>query len=256
MFLFDLRHAPLVGAFACLAILALLAATQPEADALVGLVSATTVAVLLLLQTWIVSEVRHRRSRPLDEAEFSAVRQWIAALVEAERVPPFHLRVRDGRNANAVTSGGVRRHFVVVGRGLLDQLSTDEVKAVLAHEIGRLLNRDMTRRLVPMLCLNYAFHALYVTALVAVLGLNAVTAFFGGVGIAIFWGIVPGFFQRRWVFDADRRAVELIGDAEVCIQALAKFSEVAGINLDGRAMTHPPMRARLEALKQLAQAPR
>lgn len=156
---------------------------------------------------------------------------------------------------NAVTSGGMYRPFIVVGRALLDQLSTDEIKAVLAPKIGHVLNRDMTRRLIPLVCLNFALHALFYSSLIAVVGWNIVTAAVGGVGMAFFLGIIPNFFLRRWVFDADRRAAELIGDPGVFAQALIRFSEVAGIDLDERPMTQPPMRARLEALKQLAQAP-
>ena len=101
--------------------------------------------------------------------------------------------------------------------------------------------------------MNFALHALYFSSLIAVLGWSALTAVLGGVGMPFFWWIIPGIFQRRCVFEADRRAADLIGDPEAFAQALTRFSEVAGIDLDERPMTAPPMRARLEALKQLAQ---
>lgn len=254
MSVFNLRNVLLGGAFACLAALWLAVATRSELNAL-GLIPAAIVAVIQIFQVWIVPWLRYRRSRELDEAKFSAIRGWLETLVEAGRIPRCHLRVQDGRMANAVTSGGAYRPFIVVGRGLLDQLSTDEIKAVLAQKIGHLLNRDMTRRLIPLASLNFALHALFYSSLIAVLGWNIVTAAVGGVGMAFFLEIIPNFFRRRWVFDADRRAAELIGDPGVFARALTRFSEVARIDLDERPMTQPPMRARLEALKQLAQAP-
>ena len=248
-------HRGLLGfAFAYLATLALVAATWPEFDLLLGVIPATMVAVMQIFEMWIGPWLRYRRGRTLDEAELGAVRPWLEALVDAGRIPPFRLRVQDGRKVNAVTSGGAHRHFIVVGSGLLDQLSTAEVKAVLAQEIGQVLSCNMARRLIPLVCVNFALHALYFSSLIAVLGWSAFTAVLGGVGMALFWQIIPGFFQRRWVFEGDRRAAELLGDPGALAQALTKFSEVAGINLDERPPTQPPMRARLEALKRLDQA--
>ena len=144
MSVFNLRNCLLGGAFAALAALWLAVATRSELNAL-GLIPATIVAVLQIFELWIVPWLRYRRARGLDEAESGAIRRWLETLVEAGRIPRCRLRVQDGRMANAVTSGGVHRHFIAVGRGLLDQLSTDEVKAVLAQKIGHLLNRDTTQ---------------------------------------------------------------------------------------------------------------
>lgn len=152
---------------------------------------------------------------------------------------------------NAMVTGGLYRHFIIVGRGLLEALSVDDIKAILAHEIGHVLNRDVTRRFLPVACVGFVLHALYYGAVVGTLGHNVGTALLGGLGIAIFWQFLPSLVQRRWEFEADRRAVELIGDSERVAQALERFCEVNGTTLDDKSLTHPSMRARLQAIGQL-----
>lgn len=251
------RHGLVASAFMFLGALCLvlLEWLDAQSDTTFFLIPPTVVVIMQLFQLWLLPWILHRNARTLDEARFGEVHRWLETLAKTRRIPPFSIRVQEGHMMNALVTGGVRRHFIVVGRGLLDALSVDDVKAILAHEIGHVLNRDTTRRLLPLVGVVFVLHALYYGAIVGTWGVNMVTVFVGCFGIAVF-SQIPGLVQRRWEFEADRRAVELIGDPEKVAQALERFCEVNGTDLSQQYLTHPSMRARLQAIGQLgASAP-
>ena len=214
-------------------------------------VPASVVAMIQLYERWVVPWTVYRKAQTPDALEFAEIHRWLDGLNVGHRAPAFRLCVQDGDAVDAWTTGGAYRHFIVVGRGLLEKLPIEHVKGVLAHEIGHVLNRDLTRRARVLVVVGFLLHALYFHFFVMPWGTNILSVIPAGLGVAVFWGILPSFFQRRWEYEADRVAVELIGDAEVVAQALERFSEVNEIDLDQKSLTHPPMRARIEAIRRL-----
>lgn len=208
-------------------------------------------AAIHLYYPWVMPWFLYLRSQRLDPDEFREVHQWLHEQTRRRKIPKFYLRVQAGGMINALASGGVYRHFIVLGQGLLDRLSIEHVKAILAHELGHVLNRDNTRRTLPVIGLCAILHAVYLQEIAfeqesAALRIGAFT-----VGMLVFWYLLPNYFGRRREFEADRRAVELIGDAEPVAQALEAFAEASETPLDHKGWTHPPMRARIEAIRKL-----
>ena len=221
-------------------------------NAVIGaLVLALGVAALSFYHPWIMPWFLYYRAKSLDLNEYAQVHQWLNDVAEKHRVPKFHLRVQDGRMVNALASGGVYRHFIVIGRGLLDTFSVDHLKAILAHEVGHVLNGDLSRRRVSMVCITVALYAPYLYFVVFPLeGFMRAFALF--VGLLLVYSL-PSFVTRRHEFDADKKAVEIMGDAEVVAQALERFCEVNESPMDQRSMTHPTMRARVDAIRRLGE---
>ena len=223
-----------------------------DSEAGVALMVALFTAVIHLFYPWVMPWFLYYRSQTLDPTKFKDIHHWLDEQAQQRDIPKFYLRVQAGGMVNALASGGVYRHFVVLGQGLLERLSVEHIKAILAHELGHVLNRDMTRRILPVVGLSTILHALYLKEIAfqqegPALVIPAVVA-----GMFVFWYVLPNYFGRRREFDADRRAVELIGDAEGVAQALEAFAEVTETPLDNHGgWTHPPMGKRIEAIRKL-----
>lgn len=209
-------------------------------------------AALHLYYPWVMPWFLYLRSQRLDPGKFSEIHQWLDEQARRRAIPKFYLRVQAGGMVNALASGGVYRHFIVLGQGLLERLSVEHVKAILAHELGHVLNRDNTRRTLPVIGLCTILHALYLKEIAFEQEGPALLITAVSVGMFVFWYVLPNYFGRRREFEADRRAVELIGDAEPVAQALEAFAEVTETPLDNHGgWTHPPMGKRIEAIRKL-----
>lgn len=111
-------------------------------------------------------------------------------------------------NPNAYTYGDTKP-FVVVNSGIVDLLSHEELKAVIAHECGHILCR----------------HVLYHTLADMLVGAG------GGIGGLFGFGIVSEplqwalmYWVRRSEFSADRVAAFVTGDADVVARTMMRLA--------------------------------
>lgn len=225
-----------------------LASEGGQTGALEWLVALLVVSAYPLYQTWLTPWLLYYRAHTLDPREHAEIHQWLDDVRKTHNVPKFHLRVQDGKLVNALALGGLRRYFIVLGRGLVETLSVEHIKAVLAHEIGHVLNRDTTWRTAPLVLCCAAFHLLYFHFVVSQWDGLLARAVCVGIGAPFFWVILPGLFQRRWEYGADRRAVEIMGDAEVVGQSLVQIYNTNNVHIDAPGWPHPSLRARLKAI--------
>ena len=199
-------------------------------------------------QTWVVPWFLYYRVRPLDSIEHGEIHQWLDDIRKTHNVPKFHLRVQDGKMVNALAIGGLHRYFIVLGRGLVETMSAEHIKAVLAHEIGHLVNRDITWRAAPLILGSAALHVLYFHFVVLQRDSLFAELVCVAIGVPFFWIILPGLFQRQWEYGADRKAVEIMGDAEVVGQSLVRIYDENNVHVDAPGWPHPSLRARLQAI--------
>ena len=217
------------------------------------LVVLIALSALPMYRTWVLPWILYYRGKELDPLEHGGeIHQWIEEVRKAHDVPKFHLRVQEGKMVNALALGGLHRYFIVLGRGLLNHLPREHVKAVLAHEIGHVMNRDSTRRATPLILFSTCLHLLYINHVVLPMDSFWTGMLCVGIGAPFFWIILPGIFQRRWEYGADRKAVELMGDAEVVAQSLIRLYDASNIHIDAPGWPHPSLRARLQAIRRLA----
>lgn len=201
-----------------------------------------------MYQTWVVPWFLYYRVRPLDSIEHGEIHQWLDDIRKTHNVPKFHLRVQDGKMVNALAIGGLHRYFIVLGRGLVETMSAEHIKAVLAHEIGHLVNRDITWRAAPLILGSAALHVLYFHFVVLQRDSLFAELVCVAIGVPFFWIILPGLFQRQWEYGADRKAVEIMGDAEVVGQSLVRIYDENNVHVDAPGWPHPSLRARLQAI--------
>ena len=248
-----LRHACTAAAMAfvytaVIAIDRLVPSSDGPYNVLEWLALLVIVSALPLYQIWVLPWFLYYRARRLDAHEHSEIHEWLEHVRRTRGVPKFHLRVQEGKMVNAIATGGVRAYFIVLGRGLLEHLQPQHVKAVLAHEIGHVVNGDTFRRTAPLMLCSAVLHLLHFHFVVLQLEGFWPQGICVAIGILLFWFILPGLIQRRWEYQADRKAVEIMGDAEVVAQALERTYDVNNVHINAPGWPHPPLRARLKAL--------
>jgi heat shock protein HtpX len=88
--------------------------------------------------------LKMQRAKPLDEKRYSSIVRMVEELARQDNLPMPKLYFVDTDIPNAFATG--RSHktsAVAVTRGIVELLSENELRSVLAHELGHIKNRDM-----------------------------------------------------------------------------------------------------------------
>jgi Zn-dependent protease with chaperone function len=211
------------------------------------------------------------RLRPLAD---EGLRGRLAALAEGAGTRVRGVYVMDlsrrTRAANAVLMGWGNSRRILLGDTLLAGFTPDEVAAVLAHELGHHVHRDLWRGIVLEGGLTVA--ALWLAdrigrAVAPALGMEgladvAALPLLLLVGSALFVLALPvttGYSRRREAA-ADAFAVRVTGDAGAWKGALRRLADMNLAEVDPPPWvewllyTHPSIRHRLEAADRVAEA--
>ena len=176
------------------------------------------------------------RAVPVGPDDFPTYHRIVRELTAEAGLPMPRLYVTPDAQPNAFATGRTPRHAAVaVTRGLLDLLDTRELRAVLAHELAHVGNRDI---LITSVAAALATGISFLANLVGML------PFFGSsdddedpgllatMVALLFAPIAAALLQlalsRSREFEADRTGAELIGDGTALARALAKIDHVAG----------------------------
>ncbi len=177
---------------------------------------------------------------------------------------------------NAFATGAFKNSaLVAVSTGLLESMSKEEVEAVLAHEIGHVMNGDMVtltliQGVVNTFVIFFAKIAGYFVDRV-ILKNESDNRGIGGLVAEIVFQILFGvlascivaWFSRQREFRADAAAAQLMGTPQPMINALARLggveagelpkglaaSGISGGKLAAMFASHPPIADRIAALK-------
>ena len=185
---------------------------------------------------------------------------------------------------NAFATGRDPEHGVVaVTRGLLRLLNPDELKGVLAHEIGHISNRDILVQSVAAVIASTIVMLANFLQFAAIFGGgrssdNGGGNIFGALALAVLGPIAAGMIQmalsRSREYLADDSGARFAGDPLCLASALAKldaYSRQAPMKanpatahmfivnpLVGRMAslfsTHPPIEERIARLRRMAQS--
>lgn len=231
---------------------------------------AVTALFTLLVQwvapTWIFP--LFNKFKPLEEGELRA-----AVLDYARRVgfPLEGLFVIDGSRrstkANAFFTGFGKRKRIALFDTLIEKHTTEELVAVVAHEIGHYKRRHILQGLVlglaqAGLVFFVLSRVLSEPALFAAFGVTTPSVHAGLVFFALLWsplelvlGLAQQALSRRNEFEADAFARETTGRAEPLVRALERLSADSLSNLTPHPVyvalhhSHPPLPARVAALR-------
>ena len=231
----------------------------------------------IVLRTYNARPVTVDDTNPIISAYVSDV----IALANGANMPLPTICVVDNDQPNAFATGRDPDHAAVCATtGLLARLSRDEVRAVMAHELAHVKNRDT---------LTMTITATFAGAIGAVANIGL---FFGGgrdrpggilgtLALAILAPLAAALVQmaisRTREYEADRVGAEIAGDPEALARALQKIETLArggavnhdaerhpatahmfiinplsGEGADNLFSTHPATGNRVEALMALA----
>jgi STE24 endopeptidase len=179
---------------------------------------------------------------------------------------------RRSRHSNAYFTGIGRVKRIVLFDTLIEQMSEDEVLAVLAHEVGHWKKRHVLKRILLTETMAFcglfaAFHILSWKGLPGMVGLSDASFYaravvLGFLGSIVLFPLTPlfSYFSRRDESEADRFATELTGRPEAMASALVKLSRENLSNLHPHPLyakfyySHPPIVERIRKLRSAARS--
>lgn len=177
-------------------------------------------------------------------------------------------------HSNAYFTGFGKSKRVVLYDTLIEQLTVDELGAVLAHELGHYKHHHIAKQLattiplifvalfvaakfvaLPDIYSGFGFSSLYIPAKSACyfLGFFLLGEVFGN--FSVFAGIVANCFSRRHEYEADAYAKEICGTGKHLITSLIKLnkenkSDVMPAKIYSAVYySHPTLAERIEKLK-------
>ncbi len=223
--------------------------------------------------------IKAARAQPVSEAEMPELYRIVRELTTLADLPMPKLYVTPERQPNAFATGRNPDHAAVaVTAGILEALSWDELRGVLAHEISHIGNRDiLIGSVAAAVALAITFVARMAMWASIFGGGDRDRNVFGELALIILAPLAALLLQtalsRSREFEADRTGAELIGTGAPLASALQKLDAYAQripadirpeqaaayiVNpLRGRRVSfanafasHPPMEERIARLRQ------
>jgi len=201
----------------------------------------------------------------------------VQEIAQRLRITMPEVWVYDSPDPNAFATGPSKNNsMVAVSTGLLQNLREDEVKAVLAHEMGHVYNGDMfaTTVLAGLMNTFVYYIAMWVRRFFeerdqAALGFGLSLVL--QIIVSILASIVISWFSRRREFGADAFAAKVYGKDSMinALRAIDRWvtrtqfqpapqDALATMKISGQSgglmslfATHPPIEARIAALEHL-----
>jgi heat shock protein HtpX len=216
-----------------------------------GMIFAFGLAVVMNVGSYWYSDklvLRMYGAHPVEDTELNAI---VAELAARGGMPEPKVYLIDSDQPNAFATGRNPEHAAVAATsGLMRRLDRNEVRAVLAHELGHVKNRDSL--------------TMTITAVLAgAIGMLAQSLFFfgafglgggrddrnsplGGIGALLVMILAPlaamlvqMAISRSREYEADRAGAELSGEPRALASALRKISHAAADIPNPRAEQNP-----------------
>jgi heat shock protein HtpX len=234
--------------------------------------------ISLLMSKWMAKRSVNAQviENPADPTE-----RWLVDTVKRQAMAAHigmpEVAIYEAPDVNAFATGWNKNNaLVAVSRGLLDNMSKDEVEAVLAHEISHVANGDMITLTLIQGVVNtfvFMFAKLFGIFVDRVLlkhdgrdgpGIGSFVAEMAAqLVLGVLASIIVMWFSRHREFRADAGGASLAG-REKMIAALERLKmnheqaslpkEMAASGISGGSamklfMTHPPLEERIAALR-------
>src|SRR5215211_5200642 len=220
--------------------------------------------------------LRAARAKPVSEEEDPRLYQMVRDLTTRAGVPMPRLYVIPQEQPNAFATGRSPKHSAVaVTAGIRKLLSEDELRGVLAHELGHVRNRDI---LLQSVASAIGTAITWIAYMLLWFGgddespLGAVAAIALVLLAPLAAGIIQMAISRQREFSADATGAEICGNPESLASALLRLEEGAkampmqvnqateplyivkpfrGGGIASLFSTHPPIEERVRRLRQM-----
>ena len=235
--------------------------------------------ISLLLSKWMA---KRSMGVYVIEQPANATEQWllesVRRLAQGAGIGMPEVGIFDTPDPNAFATGFSKNSaLVAVSTGLLQQMSAEEVEAVLGHEISHVANGDMVT-----MCLLQGVLNTFVIFFARIIGFfvdrvllrnergfgigYTITYFAAQIVLSILASMIVMWFSRHREFRADAGGAHLAGRGKMinALRALQRSHDpeplpgnmaAFGINSGGASrlfMSHPPLEERIAALQKLS----
>lgn len=226
-------------------------------------------AVQYIVPTWIMP--LFNKFTPLQEGE---LKQAILRYADTIKFPVSNIFVMDGSKrstkANAFFTGFGKNRRIALYDTLIKEHSTQELLAVIAHEMGHYKKKHIQKRLVTavlqmgfiffLISIFISYQGLFDAFFMPEKSIYAGLIFFSMLysPIEMFSSIVMQYFSRKDEYEADQFAVDTTGEKQSMISALKKLSVQNLSNLHPHPFyvllnySHPPILERLKAINSIS----
>ncbi len=240
------------------------------------------ISVLINLGSWFFSDklaLRMARAQPVSEQEDPRLYQMVRDLTTRAGLPMPKLYVIPQEQPNAFATGRNPEHSAVaVTAGIRKLLTEDELRGVLAHELGHVRNRDI---LLTSVVASIASAITWIGYMVLWIG-GEDDSPLGIIGPLLLWilapiaaAIVQMAISRQREYGADATGAQICGNPESLASALMRLESGAeaipmqanqateplyivkpfkGGGIASLFSTHPPIEERVRRLRQMRPA--
>jgi heat shock protein HtpX len=237
------------------------------------------IAVAINMGSWFFSDklaLRMARAQPVSEEEDPRLYQMVRDLTTRAGLPMPKLYVIPQEQPNAFATGRNPNHSAVaVTAGIRKLLSEDELRGVLAHELGHVRNRDI---LLTSVVASIASAITWIGYMVLWIG-GEDDSPLGIIGPLLLWilapisaAIIQMAISRQREYAADATGAEICGNPESLASALLRLETGAqampmqanqateplyivkpfkGGGIASLFSTHPPIEERVRRLRQM-----
>jgi heat shock protein HtpX len=220
--------------------------------------------------------LRMSGAKPVSEEEAPRLHEMVRELTTRAGLPMPSLHVIPQEQPNAFATGRNPDHSAVaVTQGLLTLLSEDEVKGVLAHELGHVRNRDI---LIQSVAATIGGAITWIAYMLFWVGGDdeSPLGIVGALAMVLLAPIAASIIQlaisRQREYSADATGAEICGNPESLASALLRLEEGAAaipmqVNQAAEPLyivkpfsgggfaslfsTHPPIEERVRRLRQM-----
>jgi heat shock protein HtpX len=236
-------------------------------------------AVLINMGAWFFSDkiaIASARAKPVTEEEDPRLYQMVRDLTTRAGLPMPKLYVIPQEQPNAFATGRNPKHSAVaVTAGIRKLLTEDELRGVLAHELGHVRNHDI---LLTSVVASIASAITWIGYLVLFIGGDDDSPL-GIIGPLLLWllapiaaAIIQLAISRQREYSADATGAEICGNPESLASALLRLESGAqavpmqvnqateplyivkpfkGGGIASLFSTHPPIEERVRRLRQM-----
>ncbi len=223
--------------------------------------------------------LRMHRAREIDARSAPDIYKITKSLAQAADMPMPKLYILETDQPNAFATGrNPQNAAVAVTRGLLANMSREEVAGVIAHELAHIKNRD-TLTMTITATLAGAVSMLANFALIFGGGRDRPMGLIGTLAMMVLAPLAAGMVQmaisRTREYEADREGAAICGEPTWLASALGRLSQLSGridniaaernpatahmfiVNplhmqaYDSLFATHPPIEKRIAALHRM-----
>lgn len=226
------------------------------------------IGVQYIVPTWILP--LFNKFIPLEDGE---LKEAILKYADSIKFSINNIFVMDGSTrstkSNAFFTGFGKNRRIALFDTLIAKHSTEELVAVLAHEMGHFKKKHIIKRMISgilhmgfvffLIPFFVSFQGLFDAFFMEKSSIYAGLIFFGLLysPIEMVLSIIMQFISRKDEYEADRFAVETIDSKEALEVALKKLSVNNFSNLTPHPFyvflnySHPPVMERIKAIRQL-----